>query len=268
MRVDPEFNDTKHQIDPWHVAKGICKKMHKASKKKAKESLLEWIPSIVNHFWWSVTTSNKDPQLLYEKLSSVIYHTVNKHEWGGCKLFKKCEHPPLTAEEQKKKNWLVEGSEAHQWLVSLIKSKIMEIDMNYLTEVVHTTNVEVFNNLLLKYIPKLYHFEFDHMVMGSYLAALDHNFNANRSQALIQSGEEIGKPRYKIAWRKPTQKLIARKVFTKKRYDYLKVMMSSVYKRAQLRNKRKSNKRYMAPIERDSRDIIIERAKKMARFSK
>ena len=109
MKVDPEFNDIKHQFDPWHIAKGICKKLHKASKKKARESLLEWLPSIINHFWWSVTSSNEDPQLLYEMFSSVIYHTVNKHEWPGCKLFKKCAHSPLTNEEQKQKKWLVEG---------------------------------------------------------------------------------------------------------------------------------------------------------------
>ena len=90
MRVDPNFNTIKHQFDPWHIAKSVCKKLHKASKKKAKESLIEWIPAIVNHFWWSVSTCNNDPQLLYENFSSIMFHIVNKHEWPGCKLFKKC----------------------------------------------------------------------------------------------------------------------------------------------------------------------------------
>ena len=115
MRVDPDFNIMKHQFDPWHIAKGICKKLNLAAKKKSREALLEWIPSIVNHFWWSVTTCDKNPQLLYEKFASVIYHTVNKHEWGGCKLFKKYEHEPLTIEQQATKNWLKEGSDAHQY---------------------------------------------------------------------------------------------------------------------------------------------------------
>ena len=259
MRVDPEFNSIMHQFDPWHIAKNICKKINKASMKKAKQALLQWVPSIVNHFWWSVTSSEKDPDLMYEKFRSIIYHTVNKHEWGGCKYFKKCAHSPLTIEEANK-NWLVEGSEAHQYLVALVNDKKMKEDMRYLTESIHTTNVEVFNNVLLKYIPKQYHFEFDHMLMGTYLAALDNNFNAERCQE--------GKERYKIAWRKPTKKLIARKVYPKKRYDYLRIMLSSVYKRAEKGKKRHSRKRVMAPVERDNRENIIELRKKLARFSK
>ena len=54
MRVDPQFNKIKHQIDPWHVAKNICKKINQASKKKSRECLLEWVPTIINHFWWSI----------------------------------------------------------------------------------------------------------------------------------------------------------------------------------------------------------------------
>lgn len=268
MRVDPTFKNIKHQFDPWHIAKGICKKLNKAAKKNALKSLLEWVPSIVNHFWWSVSTCNKDPQLLYEKFSSVIYHTVNKHEWGGYKKFKKCEHPPLTKEEAAQKKWLVEGSEAHQYLASLLKNKNTKNDMKYLTEAIHTTNVEVFNNLLLKYIPKQYHFEYDHMIMGAYLTALDNNFNCQRRQAKVNSGENVGKYRYKIAWRKPSHKFIARKIYTKKSYDYLKIMMSSVYKRAQKGGRRKSQKRIMAPSDHEDREVIIERAKKMARFAK
>ncbi|XP_057311946.1 uncharacterized protein LOC130649632 [Hydractinia symbiolongicarpus] len=266
MRVNPEFNTIKHQFDPWHVAKNINKKINKIAKKKSHESLLEWVPSIVNHFWWSVTTANGDADLIYEKFQSIIYHTINKHEWPGCKKFKRCEHEPLTKEEQKSKNWLLEGSPAHQYLVSMVRDKSFKNDLKYLTDVVHTTNVEVFNNLLLKYIPKQYHFQHDHMVMGAYLAALDNNFNCQRTQAIIQSGEQLGKPRFKIAWRKPTKKLIARTVFEKKNYEYLKVMMISAYKRAAKREKHRSRKRIMAPKERASRDEIIEKKTKMARF--
>ena len=68
----------------------------------------------------------------------------------------------------------------------------------------------------MKYIPKQFHFEYDHIVKISYLVALDNNFNAGKSQDKIKSGVNIGKYRYKIAWRKPTKKSIARKVYTKK----------------------------------------------------
>ena len=268
MRVEPQFNTIVHQNDPWHMVKGVSKKINKVGKKKSRESLLEWIPSIVNHFWWSVTTCNKDPNVLYERFSSIIYHTINRHEWPGCKYFKKCEHAALTKDEEKEKKWLVEGSDAHQYLVSLVKDKRFKNDMKYLTESIHTTNVEVFNNLLLKYIPKQYHFQFDHMVMGGYLAALDNNFNSGRAQDTIKSGVDTGGKMFRIAWRKPAKKYIARKVYQKKRYDYLKIMMSSCYKRAIAGKKRRSLKRVMAPVERDSKEAIVERAKKLARFTK
>ena len=33
MKSDPRFKHILHQFDPWHIAKGISKKMTKASKK-------------------------------------------------------------------------------------------------------------------------------------------------------------------------------------------------------------------------------------------
>ena len=38
MRLDPSFNVIKHQFVPWHVAKGICKSLNKASVKKKQTS--------------------------------------------------------------------------------------------------------------------------------------------------------------------------------------------------------------------------------------
>ena len=69
MRMDPSFNDIKHQFDPWHAAKGICKSLNKASMKKNRGKLLQWIQSILNHLWWSVSACDKDPQVLYEKVT-------------------------------------------------------------------------------------------------------------------------------------------------------------------------------------------------------
>ena len=97
-------------------------------------------------------------------------------------------------------------------------------------EAIHTTNVEVFNNIIFKYLPKQYHFEYDDMVMGTYLAALDNNFNSERGQDTIKSGENIGRYKYKIAWKKTTQKHMARKVYQKKQYENFKIMMKSVHK--------------------------------------
>ena len=156
-----------------------------------------------------------------------MYHTVNKHEWGGYKHFKRCAHEPYTMEESKWREWLEEGSDAHEAIVSIFKDKKFKSDCKYLTEAIHPTNVEVFINIIL---PKQYHFEYDHMVMGTCLTALDNNFNSERGQDTIKAGENIGKCKYKTAWKKTTQKRVARKVCQKKQYGNFKIIMKNVHK--------------------------------------
>ena len=113
-----------------------------------------------------------------------MYHTVNKHKGGGYKHFKRCAHEPYTMEESRGREWLEEGSDAHKAIVSIFKDKKFKSDYKYLTEAIHTTNVEVFNNIILY-----------------------NNFKSKRGQDTIKSGENIGKYKYKIAWKKTTQKL-------------------------------------------------------------
>ena len=102
-------------------------------------------------------------------------------------------------EESRGREWLEEGSDAHKSIVSIFKDKKFKSGCKYLTEAIHTTNVEVSNNITLKYLPKQYQFEYDHMVTETALAALDNNFNSEREQDTIKSGENIGKYKYKIA---------------------------------------------------------------------
>ena len=50
-----------HQFDPWHLAKSVSKKLATASKKSGCNDLAPWIPSIVNHLWWSAESCNRNP---------------------------------------------------------------------------------------------------------------------------------------------------------------------------------------------------------------
>ena len=106
--------------------------------------------------------------------------------------------------------------------VSIFKDKKFKSDCKYLTEAIHTTNVEVFNNIILKLLPKQYHFEYDYMVMGTYLAALDNKFNSERGQDTIKSGKNIGKYKYKIAWKKTTQSMWPEMYIRKNNMEILK----------------------------------------------
>ena len=171
-----------HQFDPWHVAKSVSKKLGTASKKSGCLELAPWIPSIVNHLWWSAESCGKDPELLREKWLSVIHHVTNRHEWPGNRYFHKCEHSRLSSEQARKKKWLKPGSAAHTALVNIVKDKLLLKDIVHLTQFVHTTALEIYHSLYLKYLPKMTHFTHDVMTAGSMLAALDHNFNVNRPQ--------------------------------------------------------------------------------------
>ena len=70
----------------------------------------------------------------------------------------------------------------HTALVNIVKDKLLLKDIVHLTKFVHTTALEIYHSLYLKYLPKLTHFSHDVMTAGTMLAALDHNFNANRTQ--------------------------------------------------------------------------------------
>ena len=181
---------------------------------------------------------------MYERFRSVIFYVVDKHSWPGCTHFTQCEHGPLPEEEQRE--WLEEGSDSHEALKSVVLHRDLKKDLAQVTESIKTSDVEVFNNLILKYAPKQHHYEFEQMLTAPYLAALDNNYNAERRQAKIKSGENIGKFRYKIAWRKATKKFTVRKVLEKKDYTYLKSMLGKTCLAAKSKNKVATRKRIMA----------------------
>ena len=102
------------------------------------------------------------------------------------------------------------------------------------------------------------------------LAALDNNKNVGRSQKTIitVSRKSIKlKKHFKIAYRKPSHKFVARKFYEKKEYGYLKDMMEATRNTtAKEINPRKSKRKVMAPVERESRKDLIEKCVKYSRF--
>lgn len=180
MRVNHPNKD--HQFDPWHLAKSISKKLALAAKKKDCGDLANWIPSIVNHLWWSATTCEGNPEILKEKWTSTIHHVVNRHDWPGNRHYHQCPHGELDPRMVRKKKWLEPGSAPHKALVNVVKDKRLLKDLEHLVKCVHTTSLEIYHSMYLKYLPKLTHFSHEVMMHGTMLAALDHNKNANRQQ--------------------------------------------------------------------------------------
>ncbi|ROL03974.1 hypothetical protein DPX16_23409 [Anabarilius grahami] len=79
----------------------------------------------------------------------------------------------------------IEENEAQKALVRTVKDKRLLKDLDHLTKCIHTTTLEVYHSMYLKYLPKRIHFGYDVMVHASMLAALDHNNNTNREQVSV-----------------------------------------------------------------------------------
>ena len=131
---------------------------------------------------------------------------------------------------------------------------------------------KVYHNVISKYLLKIYHFEYDRMETGTMLAALDNNMNVGRDQKTTINVTKKSiklKKHFKITYRKPSRKFIARKFYDKKQYDYLKTMMEEVRKiTAQgTKNILMPKRKIMAPVERDSRRNLIEKCVKYSRFT-
>ena len=72
-----KYPDIMHQFDVWHFSKNISKTLHAKAKLKKYSSLMAWIRSIINHFWWSCATCGEDEEVLREKWISVLIHIAD-----------------------------------------------------------------------------------------------------------------------------------------------------------------------------------------------
>ena len=69
----------------------------------------------------------------------------------------------------------------------MLNTKLLK-DLAKLTDFCHSGKIEVYHSMMLKYCSKQELFSHKGMVARPQLAALDNNANAERPQALVQSG--------------------------------------------------------------------------------
>ncbi|XP_057308714.1 uncharacterized protein LOC130646995 [Hydractinia symbiolongicarpus] len=220
MQTDPRFKHIIHQFDPWHIGKGILKKMIKASKKKDFQLLARWAPAVVNHLYWSIATCKGDGKELAERFVSVVHHTANKHTFPQNSIYKECEHQKLTDEDKRQKEWFQMGSPAHNVLIHIVTQKTLVKDLEQMNEQIHTTMLEVFHSLKIRYLPKSSIFGMEKMIAGTQLAILDHN-NCRREQKYQVDDEGTATPLFQIAYSKPTKRFVAKPVKEEKEIGYL-----------------------------------------------
>ncbi|XP_066918258.1 uncharacterized protein [Clytia hemisphaerica] len=264
MATDPLFNWLIHQFDPWHMAKGLSKKIIKASKKKGYEKLADWATMIVNHLYWAAQNCNQNGEELAERFNSVIHRIVDRHEFPG----NHCTScPPHDKSHQY--DWLKAGSKPHEALKKIIFNAEFQKDLRKLNLNVFTTHLEVFHALKIRYLPKSIFYEQDKMECGMMLAALDHNLNINREQKqTLKEGKLVR--RFKIAYHKYSKRFVAKQVKKDKSYDFLRDIAVRCHHTVAAGNRKFTTKRkrlYVTPAERPAREETIERSTKFSRMA-
>ena len=74
------------------------------------------------------------------------------------------------------------GSAPHDALRKILLTKQLLEDIEKMTLQIHTTYLEVFHSIKIRYLHKSIFFDLEKMVAGTQLASLDHNFNVAREQ--------------------------------------------------------------------------------------
>ena len=237
-----------HEFDVYHMANSVRKDLKAKASKKKYSALQPWMRSIINYLWWAAATCDGNPDVLEEKWLSIVDHVANKHTFDKNKYFKACSHDSIirnqevveparrqkvpSADGEPKKKWLKEGSPAHNALSCIVRKPRLVKDIRMLASFCHTGILESFHSLVLKYAPKRHEFDYNQMEARLQLAVLDHNYNANRQQAIIKKPRIRtglkGESRYRTRYSKATDQWIVEPIKESKSYGFAKEMLSQV----------------------------------------
>jgi hypothetical protein len=173
-----------HELDIWHLAKNLKKKLNSLSSKYP--FLNQWKDSIINHIWWCSYTCKENGELLVEKFKSILKHVRNIHHWNDGDQIDSCAHKNLTPREERQKMWLgvkrkkYDSRPDFKALSNLLNDNIFIKALKRTRHFIHTGILESYHNVRLMYTPKRIQYPCVGMVMRSILAILDHNANVSR----------------------------------------------------------------------------------------
>ena len=207
-----------HYFDCWHIAKSIKKMLCSVMKKKSCNIIGSWLKSIINHYYWSVTSTEIGSEDLIEaKWTSLTRHIQNIHH-GHKAPYPKCSHLPLEKSVESSTKWIKPDTEAADKLQAIIEKKTLVKDIRKSSPLAQTSVVEGYHSLLNHFAPKMYHFHFHGMESRLRLAALHFNENSKRQQYQNQQGES----QYTITFPKYTKGgYIVRKFMEDCTYGYM-----------------------------------------------
>lgn len=169
-----EKKEIAHYLDPWHMGKGIEKKIDELSKRRTTQDVGHWRKSIVNHLCWSAATSSSGHEAV-AKWSSVANHIQNIHTHNNA-LFPCCLHEPFVGEEARP--WLKPSTAACEKLNAILLAPHFVKDVEKISPQYHISTLEAFHSL-----NKSVGFSFKGMLARLQIAALHHNENATGTRA-------------------------------------------------------------------------------------
>ena len=104
----------------------------------------------------------------------------------------------------------------------------------------HSGNLEVYQSVQTKYVPKRQHFSHKGMVACTQLAALDHNANTGRQQATVTRGPNHGELQYKLVFPKHTKEWVAKPIMEKTSREYLHPILDAIVERKRQKPRERS----------------------------
>ena len=132
---------------------------------------------------YSCQNCDRDPDILHEKGSSLIYHITDQYDWNFCRHFHQCDHPLLVEDGPRKNERLTPDSPARAQVKNVILDTNIIAATKKLTMAVHTGGLESVYSLINKYSPERHSFSHKGMTVHTGFAVLDHNENLEREQA-------------------------------------------------------------------------------------
>ena len=220
-----------HQYDIFHISKSFQKDL---ARRKAKEceALKHLAPGMNLHLWWACATCDGNADMLVEKFKASFFMPVGAMNFPTSAILSAVPIQFPCRLGSSAKYILEEGSPAHNSLGKSVNKPTLLSDLRKCTQFCHTGQLESYHSLRLKYCPKRSHFSVDVMEARGALAALDHNFNVGREQAVVNrpsaASDAAGALRFAPYHSKRTKRWSARPLLEAKQYGYVYEMIERV----------------------------------------
>ena len=169
-------------------------------KKKSCNIIGSWLKSIINHYYWSVTSTEiGNADLIEAKWTSLTLHIQNIYH-GHKTPYSKCSHLPLEKSVGRSTKWSKPVTEAADKRQAIIEKNASVKDIRKSSPYSQTSVVEGYHCLFHHFALKMYHFHFHGIESRLRLAALHFYENSKQRQYQNQQGESqytITFPKYK-----------------------------------------------------------------------